>query len=74
MGITGTLGSIGWYTAFALQEAAIVKTLGQVEFIFTVAITYLFFKERISKVEWIGMVLVLASILLLLSPDLQSHI
>ena len=72
VGITGTLGSIGWYTAFALQEAAIVKTIGQVEFIFTVILTYTFFKERIGKVEWIGMSLVLFSVLLLLSPGLFS--
>ena len=72
MGITGTLGSIGWYTAFALQEAAIVKTVGQIEFIFTVILTYVFFKERIGKVEWIGMSLVLFSVLLLLSPGLFS--
>ncbi len=73
VGITGTLGSIGWYTAFALQEAAVVKTLGQVEFIFTVIITYAFFKERISQVEWIGMALVLCSVLLLLSPSLFAQ-
>jgi drug/metabolite transporter (DMT)-like permease len=66
VGITGTLGSIGWYTAFAFQEAAIVKTLGNVEFIFTVALTFLFFKERITKYEWIGMLSVLVSVVILL--------
>jgi drug/metabolite transporter (DMT)-like permease len=66
VGLTGTLGSIGWYSAFALQEAAIVKSLGQLEFIFTVLLTYFFFKERISRQEWIGILLVLASVTLLL--------
>lgn len=65
IGITGVLGSIGWFTAFSLQEAAIVKTLGQIEFLFTVLITYRFFNERIRPVEWIGMTLVLLSIVLL---------
>jgi drug/metabolite transporter (DMT)-like permease len=66
VGLTGTLGSIGWYTAFSFQEAAIVKALGQVEFVATIALTHYFFKERISKVEWIGMVSVFASVILLL--------
>ncbi|WP_320823839.1 DMT family transporter [Reinekea sp.] len=66
VGLTGTLGSIGWYSAFALQEAAIVKSLGQVEFIFTLLLTYFFFKERISRQEWIGILLVMASVILLL--------
>ncbi len=68
VGITGTVGSIGWYSAFALQEAAIVKTLGQVEFLFTVLITYAFFKEKITRAEWIGMALVLISVLILFGP------
>lgn len=66
IGVTGALGSIGWFTAFALQEAALVKTLGQIEFLFTVFITTLFFKERIHRYEWIGMTLVVFSILVLL--------
>ncbi len=66
IGVTGALGSIGWFTAFALQEAALVKTLGQIEFLFTVLITTLFFKERIRRYEWIGMTLVVLSILVLL--------
>lgn len=66
IGVTGVLGSIGWFTAFTLQEAAIVKTLGQVEFLFTVVLTYGFFKEKIRRIEWFGMALVLASVIILL--------
>jgi drug/metabolite transporter (DMT)-like permease len=66
VGLTGTLGSIGWYTAFSYQEAAIVKALGQVEYIATLALTHYFFKETISKVEWIGIISVLVSVVLLL--------
>ena len=65
IGVTSALGSIGWFTAFAHQEAALVKTLGQIEFLFTVLITTLFFKERIYRYEWTGMALVLLSILVL---------
>ncbi|MEJ2045654.1 MAG: EamA family transporter [Reinekea sp.] len=66
IGITGALGSIGWYTAFTLQDAAVVKTLGQVDFVITVWITYSFFNEKIQRQEWTGITLVILSILLLL--------
>jgi drug/metabolite transporter (DMT)-like permease len=72
VGITGALGSIGWFTAFALQEAALVKTLGQIEFLFTILLTTVFFKERIHRYEWAGMLLVLLSILVLLMPTPNS--
>ena len=67
VGITGMLGSVGWYTAFAYQEAALVKTLGNIEFIFTILLTYLFFKEKVTAIEWIGIAGVLCSVLLLLA-------
>ena len=67
IGITGALGSIGWFTAFALKNAAVVKTLGQVEFIFTIVLTYVLFRERIQRYEWLGMALVIGSIILLIS-------
>ena len=48
VGITSALGSIGWFTAFTLQKASFVKAVGQIEFIFTLAISILFFRERTS--------------------------
>lgn len=67
VGITGTLGSIGWYTAFALQEAALVKTLGNLEFVFSVLLTLFFFKERISKYEWLGLLAIATSVMVLIA-------
>jgi len=66
IGFTGVAGSIGWFTAMSLQNAAIVKTLGQVEFIVTLLITYLYFNESVSKKEAIGMALVAISVILLI--------
>lgn len=66
IGLTSVAGSIGWFTAMSLQNAAIVKTLGQVEFVVTLAITYLYFGERISGREYMGILLVALSVLLLL--------
>ena len=65
VGLTGMLGSVGWFTAMTLQNAAYVRALGQIELIFTFAASYLFFKERASRNELLGIGLVTAGILLL---------
>ena len=69
IGFTSVAGSVGWFTAMSLQNAAIVKTLGQTEFVLTLLITYLYFGERISGREYAGMALVGASVLLLLTTS-----
>lgn len=66
VGITSVIGSIGWFTAASFQNAAYVKALGQVEFFITLFLTYRFFKEKISFVEYIGMLLILISVIVLL--------
>ena len=66
VGITSVMGSIGWFTATSFQTAAYVKALGQVEFFITLFITYRIFKEKISLVEYVGMFLIIASVVILL--------
>lgn len=66
VGITSMLGSVGWFTAASFQTAAYVKALGQVEFFITLAITLRFFKEHISLREYLGMGLIVASVMTLL--------
>lgn len=63
VGVTGMLGSLGWFTAFTLQNAAYVRALGQVELIFSILATTLFFRERVSGREVIGMGLLAVSII-----------
>jgi len=65
VGVSGVLGSAGWFMAFTLQNAAYVKALGQIELLFTFIASYFFFKEQISKREFIGASLIVFSILLL---------
>lgn len=65
VGLTGVLGSLGWFMAFTLQNAAYVKALGQIELVFTFIASYFFFKERSSGRELLGIGLVVASILVL---------
>ncbi len=66
VGITSVLGSIGWFTAASFQNAAYVKALGQVEFFITLALTYRVFKETITVKEYIGMFLIVLSVVILL--------
>ena len=67
VGVTGMLGSLGWFTAFTLQNAAYVKVLGQIELVFTVLATVFFFRERISRAEGLGIVLIVAGIVILVA-------
>ncbi len=66
VGIAGTLASIGWFTAFTLQNASYVRTLGQIELLFTYLFTTRIFKEQVSRLEIFGITLVGAGIVILL--------
>ncbi len=65
VGLTSLGGSFCWFLAFTLQNAAYVKALGQVELVFSLLASTLFFKEKISRREIGGMLLLGASILVL---------
>ena len=65
IGLSGMLASLCWFTAFALENATYVRAVGQVEMVFTIAASWIVFRERITPREYLGMALVLGSILLL---------
>ena len=67
VGVTSMCGSIGWFTAMTLEHPALVKTLGQVEFFFTLIIALRVFKERFSCAEYCGMAAILLSVVGILS-------
>ena len=66
VGVTSALGSIGWFTAMTLERASYVKALGQVEFVFALLISTLFFRERTTGLELTGMILVGGGVVVLL--------
>lgn len=66
VGVSGGLASIGWFSAFTLQNATYVRALGQIELIFTFAVTLLVFREKVTTLETTGIVLIMASIALIL--------
>ncbi|MCB2116367.1 MAG: DMT family transporter [Rhodobacteraceae bacterium] len=65
VGITGALGSLGWFAAFSLQNAAYVRVLGQVEIVFTLIASALVFYERLRGREAAGVALVVLSVVVL---------
>ncbi|SMR71445.1 hypothetical protein SAMN04488030_0962 [Aliiroseovarius halocynthiae] len=65
VGLSSMVGSFCWFTAFTLQNAALVKALGQVELLFSYAATLFVFRESVSKREYAGTALILASVLVL---------
>ena len=63
VGLASALGSFCWFTAFALQSAAVVKAVGQVELIASLVVGRLAFGESPGLRELAGMALLAASIL-----------
>lgn len=66
VGLTSTLSSLGWFTAFALQTAAYVKALGQIELVFTFLFSVFWLRERSSLKEIAGFALLVLSLILIL--------
>ncbi|MCK0138406.1 DMT family transporter [Aliiroseovarius sp. F47248L] len=65
VGLCSMIGSFCWFTAFALQNAALVKALGQVELLFSYAATLFVFREKVTGREYAGTALILISVLVL---------
>ncbi|MGE0845858.1 MAG: EamA family transporter [Flavobacteriaceae bacterium] len=69
VGFVGASASFGWFMAFTLQQAAIVKALAQIEMLFTFASSVFIFREKINRLEIIGCLLIVLGILVLLLHD-----
>lgn len=69
-GIAAAAGSILWRSAYTIQAAAYVRALGQIELIFAVLTTTLIFRERIKRLELVGIALIAGGILILLAEGL----
>lgn len=66
VGIFSVLGSAGWALAVTLENAALVRAVGQIELVFTFVSSHLVLKERPSLGEWIGSILVVGGVVLIL--------
>jgi drug/metabolite transporter (DMT)-like permease len=66
VGIFSVLGSAGWALAMTLQNAALVRAVGQIELVFTFIASHVILKERPSTGEWIGSLAVVGGVVLIL--------
>ena len=60
------LGSAGWALAMTLENAALVRAVGQIELVFTFIASHVILKERPSAGEWLGSLLVVGGVVLIL--------
>jgi drug/metabolite transporter (DMT)-like permease len=67
VGAVGATASFLWFAAMTLQQAAIVKALGQIEMVFTYAATLFIFRESVNAREIFGCLLIVAGIVALLA-------
>lgn len=66
VGVASMIGSTCWFIAFTMQNVAYVNALGQVELLFSLALTVFVFREKITTREIQGGVLLMVSILALI--------
>lgn len=60
------LASLGWFSAMSMQSVAIVKTLGQIEILFSLLISAFFFKEKLAKSDHLGLWLVIVAAIMVI--------
>jgi drug/metabolite transporter (DMT)-like permease len=66
VGALSACGSACWFSAFALAPVALVRSLGQVEMVFTLGFSHFYLKERLHRPELVGLGLVVLGVVLLL--------
>jgi drug/metabolite transporter (DMT)-like permease len=64
-GFMGAAASVGWFTAFAIEPASHVRTLGLVELLFSLAAARRFFRETLAPVELLGTGLLTVALVLI---------
>jgi drug/metabolite transporter (DMT)-like permease len=66
VGALSALGSACWFSGFALAPVALVRALGQVEILFTLAFSRFYLKEKAKPADRIGALVVVAGMVLVL--------
>ena len=63
-GLMGAAASAGWFTAMAIEPAVHVRTLALIEILFGYVIARRFFRERMSRLELVGMLLLMGGLVM----------
>lgn len=67
IGLTSAIGSICWFTAMTIENASYVRAVGQVEAVFTLAISWFYFREWISAPELAGVGVIVLGVICFLA-------
>jgi drug/metabolite transporter (DMT)-like permease len=65
VGTLSAMGSACWFTAFAMAPIGLVRSVGQVEIVFTLLFSRFYLKETLKSGDIAGLVLVVAGVLLI---------
>jgi drug/metabolite transporter (DMT)-like permease len=63
VGLLAAVGSACWFTAFASAPVALVRTVGQVEVVFTLLLGHYYLREPLARVEAFGLGLVVIGVI-----------
>ena len=61
----GAAASLAWFTAYAMQSAAAVRTLGMVEVVFSYLVSRRMLSEQFNRAELLGMALMVLGLVLI---------
>ena len=65
-GFFGAVATAAWFTAFTLHAVAPVRAVGQVELLITIGVSILYFKENVSRIELLAILMLAVSIIMVL--------
>ena len=65
VGTLSACGSACWFTAFALAPVALVRSVGQVEMVFTLLFSRFYLKEPMKLTDVLGLVLIVGGVVLI---------
>ncbi len=66
VGTLSACGSACWFFGFASAPVALVRALGQIEMVFTLAFSHFYLRETLRRADVAGLLLVVAGVLLVL--------
>jgi drug/metabolite transporter (DMT)-like permease len=66
VGALSALGSACWFSAFALAPVALVRAVGQVEILLTLAFSRFYLREKAKPADMLGSLVVVAGVVLVL--------
>lgn len=71
--LSSVIASVCWFTAVNIEEVGLVKTLGQIEVLFTLFLSQHWLKERVSRRDKVGLLLIMVSAVLVVLPSLLGR-